>query len=634
MLKKLRLDQTKKYEKHIALEELSNMLVSFVIGTLHNLSIGAEQGNIVKWDDFVIEKNDGGNIYIQVKRQTTDFSDTDPIIRDTYTRGKRVGESRDLSPLDESMESLANWINDTDFKNLNFKNEFRLILPEGSTKIKKGLEIRNLSNLLEHQYKSVTTAKDLENLSSCDKNVLNIYNWLTSWCGFSGWDHILKLMKVLKIRTYGTEPEILNRVKSNLSHIFKPTKLDTICSLIFSYIEDNETFAGAIRPRELLYQLKEYLLLDIERWTSFQNDNSNWNISGINDLKDNTEIERPSALIPALWVAHNPYARKLNIEGDCIENCCVSNSLIRLSLHAQGSFNIICSDKHSWINTIRNKTGGTLGVLKDDVDNLRILGELNPLTYSEKREIALINEQEQYADELHKEMYKCNFKYVEKGILKYIRSMKSGDLRTEIEKRWNAWNNLLESNIDEQQRLFVKIFHPVAEGETVSGELRVGPKTADLLSEAIFLLLIVSVCLSDDRNISWKEVKNDLVVNSIGLTYWSGPAEGARKIMKIDDDEGIEKLLEKESGDILIIPQSGLTETEVFGDDIFGETTRSSLLTHPKHPKLLITQDRIFKKNLNKGNISILRAYLQERLNKYENHIESEVERISKRMII
>lgn len=630
MLNKLRLDQTKIYEKHLALEEISIMLVSFVKGHPHHLAIGAEQGNIEKWDDFVIQKNDGGNIYIQAKRQTTDFS-SDAIIRDI---GPRTGKLKNLSTLDQSLESLANWINSADFSSPNLRNEFWLELPDNSTEIKAGLKIRHLRNLLETHFRSITTERDPENLVSRDNSVLNVYNWLTSWCGFSGWDHIIKLMKVLKIKTSGTESDINLRVKNNLSHIFQTTEVETVRSLILTYIDDNQTYAGAIQPRQLLHQLKEYLLPGIESWTLFQTDGSTWNISGINDLEDNFKIERPSVMVPALWAAGNPTARQLRIDGACIENCHVSHSLMRLSLHPQSSFNIICSDKPSWENIIKNKTGGTLGVTKNDLDDLRILGGLDPTTHSEKKELATISEQEQFANELHNEMYKCSFEHVKDGITQVIRGMTNVDLRTEIENRWNTWKPLLENNIDEQKKLFTKILHPQAEGQSIFGELRVGPKTANLLAETIFLLLVVSVCLGDDKNRSWRAVTDQLKMSAIGLVYWSGPAEGFKKIMEIDDDEGIGKLLEKEPGEILIIPQSKLPETYVFNDDIFGGFTKGFLLSHPRYPKLLITQDWEFKRKLKNGSISDLKEYFQGRLDKYENNTQLEVKKIADGMMV
>ncbi|EGW41747.1 ABC-three component system protein [Desulfosporosinus sp. OT] len=636
MLNKLRLDQTKIYEKHLALKEISNMLVFFVKGHPHHLAIGAEQGNIDKWDDFVIEKNDGSNIYIQAKRQTTPFS-SDAITRDTYGKGSklRVGQLKDLSPLDESLESLGKWINSNDVNSAAFKHEFWLVLPESSIEIKKGLEIRHLRILFEDHYKSITTAKDLDNLAVNDNGTQNIYNWLRTWCGFNDWDHILKLMQLLKIKSTRLESEIIDDVKEDLKKdIFQPIMVDKVCSLIFSYMEENQTFAGAIRPRQLLFELREYLLPDIARWTLFQNDRTTWHISGINDLKDNTEIERPSVIVPALWTSGNPNARELKIEGACIENCCVSQSLMRLSLHPQGLFGIICSDKPSWENAIKNKTGGTLGLLKNDLDDLRILGGLNQSTHSEKKELAAIGEQEQFANELQNEMYKCSFEHIKTIIFNIIRDMTNGDLRTEVEKRWITWKPLLENNIEEQKKLFTKMLHPQAEGKSISGELRVGLRTAVLLAESIFLLLVVSVCLGDDKNRSWKAVKDQLKVNSIGLAYWSGPAEEFKKIMEIDADEGIGKLLEKEPGEILIIPQSELPEAYVFNDDIFGGFTKGCLLSHPRYPKLLITQGWEFKRKLKSGSISDIREYLQGSLDRGRNNTRIEVEKIANGVMV
>ncbi len=628
MLKKLRLDQTKVYEKHLALEELSNMLLAFVNMRPHHLAIGAEQGNIDKWDDFVIRKHGGGNIYIQAKRQTTDFSSS-PIERG-YKRKPIDNEPMDLSELDNVFESLGKWINSSGF---DLKHEFRLVvLSEGS--IKKGLEIRHLKTLLEQHVTSVTTATDLMNLADQDKDAKNIFDWLTTWCGFKAWDDILYLMRVLNIITTGSESEIEFRADNQLKQIFISSEVGRIRSLILSYIDDNTTFAGAMGPRQLLYQLQDYLLPTIPKWTLFKNNGSAWNISGIHDLEDNTEIERPSIMVPALWSKDNSNARWLGIDGACIEDCSVSQSLMRLSLHPYGSFDTICSDISSWQNSIKIKIGGTLGAAKDDLDNMRISDRLDAASPTEIKELATLDEQEQFAKELHNEMYKTGFEYVNNETSKKIRNMASGDLRTEVEKRWNTWKPLLENNIDEQKKLFTKILHPQAEGQSISGELRVGPRTAELLAETIFLLLVVSVCLGDDKNRSWKTVKDQLKVNSIGLAYWSGPAEGVKKIIEIDDDEGIGKLLEKEPGQILIIPQSKLPETYAFNDDIFGGFKKGCLLSHPRYPKLLITQDWEFKRKLNSGSISNLREYLQERLDKYENNIQLEAEKIAEGVMV
>ena len=74
------------------------------------------------------------------------------------------------------------------------------------------------------------------------------------------------------------------------------------------------------------------MLPNISTWTLFQLERSFWNISGIQDLENNSEIERPAVIVPSFWVKGNPYARTLKIYGDCVENCPVSESLIKKPL--------------------------------------------------------------------------------------------------------------------------------------------------------------------------------------------------------------------------------------------------------------------------------------------------------------
>jgi len=618
MLKKLCLDQTKIYEKHLALEEISKMLVYFVNGQSHHLAIGAEQGEYDKWDDLVIEKNGGGNIYIQAKRQLTDFSN-DLAKRDT----NREGELKKLSPLDKSLESLGKIIS---LENL--QNEFWLEVPGDLIEIKKELEIRHLRKFCEDQIKSVTMPSDLISLASIDKNVETIYLWLTTWCGFVDWNHILKALRILRIRTSGMESDINTRVFNNFRQIFKSTEIEKVRMLILSYLDDNITFAGAIRPRQLLFILKDCLLPSIARWTLFQTDSSSWSISGIHDLEDNNEIERPSVIVPALWATGNPNARSLKIDGACVENCLISESLMRLSLHAQSSFDIYCSEKPSWLYSIKNKIGGTLGISRNDLNDLRILDGSGTYTVSEAKNFTTTDEREELAENLHNEMYRTNFKFINKAILDKVSDIKKGLLRTEIESRWMTWKLSLENSVEEQKKLFSSILHPKAEGLSISGELRVGPKTVDLLSEALLHLLVISVCLGDLNNQSWGSVTDKLKMNSLGLAFWSGPAEGSKKKIEIDDDTGICKLLENEPGQILIISQSELSETDLFNDDISGEITKLGLLTHPRYPKMLITRERKFYKELLNGDITALRKYFQTKLEKYDNAIESAIEKV------
>lgn len=75
------------YEKIVGVKEISKMLVSFAEGKAHPLEVGAEQGGIENWDDFVIRETQNFKTHIQIMRQTSKFySDLDECERNTISK--------------------------------------------------------------------------------------------------------------------------------------------------------------------------------------------------------------------------------------------------------------------------------------------------------------------------------------------------------------------------------------------------------------------------------------------------------------------------------------------------------------------------------------------------------------------
>lgn len=636
MLAKLRLDQTATFEKLVGAHEISKMLVSFIEGKVHPLGIGAEQGGIEKWDDLVIQKKLKHLTHIQIKRQTGEFgTHLDECERNTVVRRDTgITELRDLSEFDKTIKSLGIWIN-TKINSDDVERDFHLKFYEGGVEIKKGFKIRDLINIIEINFRPDTsTPAGMQSLCESDTNMKNCELWLKSWCDISNFDQIFTLFKVLSI-SYSTESTLKAETKDILRRVFKDTFVEEVYSKIISYTSENASFTGAIRPRHLLFVLEDQLRPEISKWTKFQIDGSNWNISGIHDLADNNEIERPSVVVPALWCSDNSSNRQLRIDGTSMDDCLVSESLMRISLHPQGSFDIYCTDKPSWVNSIKTKTGGTLGLTENDLIELRLVNGLEISSQIDRKVLSTITAQEAFAKEMNDEMYVVTFKLLKTRMTTKIRGMNSGELRNEVEKRWSGWTAILEGDIEEQKKIFSKLLHPQAEGESILGEFRVGPKTVDLLKEALFLLLVISVCMSDkDSKNTWESVTDKLKMTAIGLEYWSGPADGPRRVIRIDDDAGNRKLLENETGQIIIISKSELSENEFFQDDIFGEIRKLELLTHPNYPQLLILNNRNLIRKIKNGDILELRKYFQSNLDKYEHIIEDAVNKVVDEVVV
>ena len=624
MLAKLRLDQTKKYEQAIITYEISIMLIDFALGKSHYMRIGSEQGDISTWDDIVIEKDKNSQIHIQVKRQTSGHfgSQNDECTRNNYLQGTRKDQKRDLSPLDETLKSLANWCKDIDMSSISPKREFWIELPELNTQIKKGLQIKDLKKLCNEQIKpAVTTALDLQTLTDIDQNVKKCFDWLTTWCEFKDWEHILNALQLLKIKSLGLESDIERKTEDKLKEIFILDKLKEVRLKILSYTIENTTFSGAIAPRNLLFELKEYIRSDIKIWTQIDNINNDWHISGILDLETNTEVERPSKVIPLLW--SNDRGRNLNINLENINTplAPIHESIFRLAIHLEGNISGLCSNWDGWKVNIENKIGGTFGILKNDFESLSIADNNAPFEISEGKTINTNAEREVFAREMSDQMTKRTWELVSGKISELINDMdthQSQELRDAVEMRWNAWRDRIKIDDSILIALLKKILHPKAEGEEILGHLRIGPKTKLLIADAVFTCLLISVALgSTDAGIM--KTEDGLSIGAIGLNWWSGPAGKTKKVRKIDAEESIDDLIGKEPYDILILSQSEQPEGEIYKQSISDSANIDHSLASGRNPKLLITRNRIFDSFVRKGGVDELQNYLKQKLNIYKD---------------
>lgn len=623
MLAKLRLDQTKKYEQAIATYEIVVMLIDFALGRKHYMRIGSEQGGILKWDDIVIESDQNSLIHIQVKRQTSgDFGTAlDECIRNEYVQGGREGQKRDLSPLDETLKSLAEWFEHIDTTSISPKREFWIELPELNTQIKKGLQIKDLQDLCHIQIRpAVTTAAGLEAQAADDTNLKKCFDWLTTWCGFKDWDHILKALQFLKIKNSGTEVEIESKAEDRLKEIFNPEKVKEVRSRITAYTSENTTFSGAIAPRNLLFELKEFIRSDIKVWMQIDGIDNAWQISGILDLESNTEVERPSKTIPLLWSNERGKDLNINIKKVSSPLSSIHESIFRLAIHLDGNVSGLCANWDGWKVCIENKIGGTLGLLENDFEGLCISDNNSPFKISGGRTINSNAEQEAFAKEMADQMTKLSWEMVSEKISWRISQMdirQSQELRDTVEARWKSWQEIVSRDESTLTTLLKNIVHPNAEGEEILGYLRVGPKTKLLVADAIFICLVISVAL-DPLGSGMMKTDGGLSIGAIGLNWWSGPAGKTKRVRRIDDEECVSDLIGKEAYDILIISQSDQPEGEIYKQSIGESGSVDNSLAAGHSPKLLITPNRRFKTIIKTGSIAQLQTYLKHKLATYK----------------
>lgn len=603
MLPKIILDQKKVYEQAIAANEVASMLVAFVENRKHHLCIGGDQGGIKDWDDFIIQNEKDRFIHLQIKRQHTDFDKHRPCI-------KRSTDVK-LSPFDDAFFSLAVWsknLNATDTVNRRFVFE----LPGDKLQVKKELEVRQLIEFWTLHIKGTTTVEGLQTLidEAKDTAAINIFNWLRTWCGFSDWGHILTTFKLLEFRTVGREPDLDNRSKTELDKIFSNSS--DVLSKIKSYLLENSSYTGPIAPRQLLYELRDNLLPGCNLWTQIDGMNNDWIISGIHDLEDNNEMERPSMVIPQLWKTDR--RGKLNINISPVSNTLapIHEAVFQLALHLPEIMSGSCTNWQGWKVSLANKVW-TLGDTNNDFERLPVVDNASPIQSFNGRPLNTSALRDDYTEKLNSEMIRVTWQMVSEKTTELIGAMdvsNSAELRNAAEERWTAWRDSIANNVSLQKEILNAILQPHSEGHEIIGRLRVGPKTKNLLAEAIYLSLIVSVAL-DNGNPPMMQA-GDLRIGAIGLKYWSGPGSRKRKVRPIDSEDCIDELIGQQKCEIMILSQSRQPGLQIQQESLASVAGTEHSLAAGHKPRLLVTNNYNLQSIVDKGEIAQLRLYLQK----------------------
>jgi hypothetical protein len=613
MLKKIHLDRTHVYEIAIATNYIAKMLDAFIEGRSHAESLGCEQGDIGKWDDLILEIESGVFEHIQVKRQLTNFLPNADVKKGVKLSGKNKGTPYKLSPLDESLKSLADWSIGQARVKLSSRY-FVIEVPDYTVEIKKGYTARNFYDLCQVMTNTVTVAA-INSLALKNSNVQSGYIWLTTWCGFQSWEHIIDAFRQLCVRCSGLELDVNGQTESLLArHFIDPFKTRKI---INSYIDDNSSYTEVIKPRRLLFELEPELIKERETWSQYNQVGTNWGISGTTNLKD-SNIEDPKGVARKFWKNNAKRSLRLMTHQQSQSKLCnLTSSLIRFSLHFEGNSSAIFNELGVWEMQAKQLVGGTLGVSENDFQGLNWSeSNLGPIK-SENRSLMLSSDRDVEAQKLSDEMYTVCWEKVCSLLECNISVLKNIPLRDAIEVRWLSWKALFNLNIDKRNLLLKNMLSPKCEGDSVLAELRVGPKTANLLADGIKFLLIVSTALYDKSD-SWNTINDGRVINTLALNYWSGALGQINNSREITDEDGIGQLLGTELNSILIMSQVGHSPSEVLNESLAFDLSEKYNLATSKTPDLLITNSLKFKRLVNKGSLQEIRDFFEINLKSRE----------------
>jgi hypothetical protein len=602
VLRKLRLDQSKKYDRSIAMQEIALMLTAFINGRNHTKEIGSEQGGIKHWDDFIIHRENGVLEHLQVKKQTTPFSD-EKVERGLISKGDKKDSPKPLSELDEAIDSLRQWVELPGSASASPPRLFKLVVPEGTVNIKEDLTMTQLARLCNEEVNKHSTIEKFNQLIQDDPVTKRICDWLKSWCGFKDHETILAALKLLKVNITGDQTNIEADIAKQLDSCFN--NCNDVKAIINQFFEDNATYTTSITPRAVHDAVRAYLLPSVSGWTQYTYSNDSWEVSGTHDSSGT--IEHPKNTVPHLWNSQINGVLKLNSKRHPSP---VVKAIIRLVFHMHNLPLAHLNDAEAWIEAAKTFVGGTLGTHSEDCvsTEIRAIDSQSFHESSDVRKIESVDDQDEEAEQLNYEMNNLTWVKLRDEVTTKISSLNKSPLRTALDSRWNAWKSQFDASPQHRQKLLCSMLSLKAEGSDIQAEMRLGLKTVRYLKDGLFMLLVVSVALNDD-DFGWENFGNDLSVTACALSCWAGPAE-YRGVRKLTDD-GTDRLLGQESSKILILSQVETSASDFVGASMADSKITTDTLADPHKPPIVFTNSMKLRSIIRSGDLDQLKTYLR-----------------------
>lgn len=601
MYKKLQLNKTHAFELAIGTKLICEMLVDFINGKCKYKSLGKEQGDVQKWDDFILMDLKGDFVHYQIKENNVAFSDHS-IERDQFTRGNRKGELHDLSEFDKTIEALILWFRKNPDPKTRKSKHFILSVPYHAIEIKKNLSLIVLSRLCNEQIKPLTDVAGLIRLATADSQIQSLYTWLTEWCGFTSWDEVLEVFSQFEVKASNSTAEINKHTNEILAQYFNDA--DNVRQLIEKIITDDINFTSLLPAKYVLEKVRWAFLSKVSEWSKYLSRGNNIYVSGIQDISN--PYEYPTAIIDGIWDNSRSRSLYFDIPLDW-KGTALYQSIIRICLHLPPGNKVFAKERQAVITHLLEEVGDTIGNQPLDSDRFAILEDRHIEQSSIERELSAVAAIQFEADTLSAEMSRHTWNHVIKKVTHLLRNTQP-PLITELEKRWDSLRSALDDNPDRRQQLFRSMMHPKAERQNLPADLRVGPATAAILAEAIYFHLIVLTALgapNDDF-----EEYSGIKIQTLALMTWSGPMETTtRRVRKLS--ENADQLMGKQPCAMLIMPQVDATLDYLVSSNLASTIGGDNNLATGRQIRSVVTGIPDLKKHIENGDIGAIRQHIR-----------------------
>lgn len=666
MIKRFRLEQKGRYEKLVIARRLSDMLDKYLDGRPGPMLIGAEQGGISQWDDVVIQHTEDHWEHLQIKRQTTCFSDkhvnksaflksrdkppkgdetkegvetadtTEAVENSVAARAsKKPAEDEFDSELEKVMKSLASWQPPTSAAKPS-KRTFTLHLPGLEVGIKGHIKA-DLTTVNHFREFWDLCNKDGVNVAELsrrdDKPTQRIYTWLTTWCGFRDWPHVVEKMQILSIECLGDETELQNDALASLDRHFLDSR--STLRLLIDYISDNTTDTNVISCYSAAKQLQGMLRPDFQTWTQYlvNPPGQGWTVAGTHDLgmpPAGGGVHPASNVVSHHW-KEGLQNRKLRLHADyCAPSpgvIALPSAILRLALHLKAGSHGMLLGEPVWRQGVEQELGSTLGIGEADLDDLPWLKNAEALSCALGRTISSHIDTRRESAALHNAMNEMVWQQLQSRVDEKLAKISDLDLLEAMEPKWQEWKAELSADQAARQALFEQLMYPKTEGVDAKHALRIGPRTLELLEIATIMLLLTCVGLGDSKA-HWRTIPTIGDILSIALRHWSGNAadRGGPRLLS---DDSLRVVLGQSPASVVILSgveasatclrESGMAEDRAAGHSMAAE----------RQPRLLVTRFQVYK-HLQRGTLASLQDYFKTQRDEWRISRDAEIDACGK----
>lgn len=610
MIRKFRLAQKDRYERIIIARNAADMLETFIEGRSGPLEMGSEQGGISEWDDFVIRHPGDLVEHIQIKRQTGDFCTKSPRTK--------PADDKALSVIDKAMKSLADWtrVEHTE------KKSFALLLPAGNPLLKKDLSVSHFEEVCRRCKADGVSAGALANRN--DGPTTRVHEWLTNWCGFDSWEHIVAALKILTVKFVLLDDSLEDETLKVLARHFSDPERSL--AALLAYIGDESSDVSSLSCRSILKHLQNGLRAEVCEWTQYRLDNTSdpWTVSGTNDVKGQ-EPERAAAVVRNIW-SSDGRDRKLRVsskyQSTPASTVSLTSAILRMALHLQGSSQGLLTDHSTWRAGAASELGQTLGVTDSDFEFLPWSENHAPLEASVYRELVGLIAERHEAAQLHEAMDDEVWTLLSNRVSHRLQNVNDQNLAGAMDAVWLDWKKNLSSDREARLRLLNGMLYPATEGRSENHRLRCGPKMIDVLSIAVETLLVLAVAIGGP-SADWRTL-DGRPAQTIALRRWSGPYGQAGGVRELGADS-LTALVGTTPPDIVLLPGVDTPASEMLNVAMADDPTSIDSFATAKAPRLLVTRSQI-SRLLRSGTLASVCEHFR---NQWEPRMESRKEGIA-----